>query len=451
MGLYTIREDSSDFENSIVNRCNGDFESKELNIALVDSSNKKINLDANSAVSLVISDMETEFTRDCEIVDATSGLVKYTFKSTDDFPEALLNCTVIIYTFDENDDIIGRLTVGGFKFKNLKNYADSYTPAAPINTTVNMIGYYQTWDDTIASFIPVDDISNRYSEVVIAYGYVSDVGILIYDGTLPTFPSVDEIKALQDKGVKVLLSIEAATNQFTLPTTAAKNIFTASLVNVMTTNGFDGYDISVRGIFKATTDPNQVQTDVTTQNFIDAIKNAYDDVALAGKMLTISPRAINVVHSRSIADGEEATISGRYSDEYGSYLPLIHQLRDKITWVAPQMYNDAFFDKMVGEDGKNYGEGTADYITNAVLLLGDGYVTTTGYSFAGLGHDRIAIGLPGHPSMVLTGYVLPSVLNTAIQNLKALDKPPYGFAEWSMNWAKANKYIMTDQAKISLM
>jgi chitinase len=126
-----------------------------------------------------------------------------------------------------------------------------------------------------------------------------------------------------------------------------------------------------------------------------------------------------------------------------TYLSLALKTKDILTVVHTQYYNSG---SMNGCDGNVYSQGTVDFITAQACTAIQ----------AGLRPDQVAIGLPASRSAAGSGYVDPSVVNSALDCLargtgcgRFKPSTPWpgirGAMTWSTNWDALNGNAFSDQ------
>ncbi len=310
------------------------------------------------------------------------------------------------------------------------------------------VGYWHNW--TSPNALRLTDLPPDYDVVDIAFATPSAPGGVqmqfvpsptIYP-TLQTF--IDDVAALQADGRKVVISIGGANDPIEVDSASDASTFATSMLALIDTYGFDGLDIDLEGQslallpgdsdFRAATSPKIV-------HFIDGISQILaaspDDF-----MLTAAP--------------ETAFVQGGYSTYggiWGAYLPVLHALRDDLTFVHVQHYNTG---SMFGRDGAIYAPATADFhVAMADMLLAGFQVDAFGadITFEPLAASQVAIGLPSSPAAAGSGYTTPTLVKQALDALY-LGKPvpggsyvladPDGYPSmrgvmtWSINWDVAN-------------
>ncbi|MDX6283916.1 MAG: hypothetical protein QOH03_4987 [Kribbellaceae bacterium] len=251
------------------------------------------------------------------------------------------------------------------------------------------------------------------------------------------------IKAKQAQGKKVLLSIGGANGQVQLTTTAARDTFVNSVSAIIDRWGLDGLDVDFEGhslyLNPGDTDFRNPTTPVVV-NLISALKTLKAKYGTKF-VLTMAPETFFVqIGYQFYGDGGNGGDNRR-----GSYLPVIHALRDSLTVLHVQDYNSG---PVMGLDNQYHTMGGADFHIAMTDMIKAGFpVGTTGQTFPGLREDQIAFGLPA-ASSAGNGYTAPAAVHTALdclvkgQNcggytLRGGSSPSFrGLMTWSINWDK---------------
>jgi chitinase len=111
-------------------------------------------------------------------------------------------------------------------------------------------------------------------------------------------------------------------------------------------------------------------------------------------------------------------------------------IKDFLTVVNMQYYNSG---SMIGCDGKVYSQGSVDFLTSLACIQLEG----------GLDPSQVGIGVPASSRAAGSGYVSPSVVNSALDCLAkgtgcGSFKPSKtypglrGAMTWSTNWDASN-------------
>lgn len=356
------------------------------------------------------------------------------------------------------------------------NVGDSTTFSQEINVTnstfvslpsrVN-VGYYHSWDNANAPFIYLRDvIGTKYNVVVYSFietqnsdGYTPllTVNNMAADyqtnGAFDKAKLIADIKVLQDAGIPVIISIGGQNGHVELTTEAEKDTFVDGVVAILNEYGFDGLDIDFEGgsmNFGAGTltdfTYNSISSYPRLKNVIDAIREIHTEMG-EGFHITAAPEV------QYVQQGTTA-----FADNWGSFLPVIHQIRDILDYIHVQLYNIGATNGVKGLDGANYYQGSPDLIVSACESLIQGFKTAgPAIQFNGLRADQVAIGLPatdacsGAGGAAGGGFVSTSGVENAIKYLTqgtsftgrqyTLQGGPYpnlrGAMTWSINWDKS--------------
>ncbi|GAA4274812.1 cellulase family glycosylhydrolase [Aquimarina gracilis] len=251
-----------------------------------------------------------------------------------------------------------------------------------------------------------------------------------------------DIQFLQGQGKKVIISIGGAEGQVQLNTTAARDKFISSMISIIEEYNFDGMDIDFEGqslsFNLGDTDFENPTTPVIV-NTIDAVRNVCDHFG-NNFILTMAPETFFVQLGYSFYGG----ISTGADRRAGAYLPLIHALRDKLTFLQVQYYNSG---PITALDDQFYGMGNSDFYVSLVDMLLKGFPITRDQNkfFPALRPDQILIGVPatvnagnGHTGAQGVTTALDYLIKgnafggqyTLTQTYPSLR----GVMSWSINW-----------------
>jgi chitinase len=250
-------------------------------------------------------------------------------------------------------------------------------------------------------------------------------------------PFTAQIKALQEQGKKVLISLGGAGPVISLDDTTERDTFVVSVMNILDTYGFDGIDIDFEGASLTLTGGTiAAPVDPPVIHLIGAIREImkrYHEKFHRRMILTLAPET-------AFVQGGQTS----YGGFWGSYLPVIDALRDSITFLHIQLYNSG---TMYGLDGQVYEQGTPDFIVAMTEAVIRGFNTSGGW-FAGLPAEKIVVGLPACELQVNAGYVDTANVRAAIDYLRGRGPQPgsytlahsegypnlRGMMTWSINW-----------------
>ena len=305
-----------------------------------------------------------------------------------------------------------------------------------------LIGYWHNWNDSNAPYIALDQIDNRYNVVCVSFAVptsASDMNMLfIPDGTTQAH-FIMQIQTLQNQGKKVLLSIGGATTSVSLNNLTNRNAFINSITSILNTYGFDGIDIDIEhgnSILASGTITNPTSADcINLIAAINQIKTNYYTAFNRTMMLTFAPETACVQGGMSA-----------YGGIWGGYLPLLHALRNDLSYVHVQLYNTG---SVYGIDGNIYNQGNSDFIIAMTEAIIHGF-STAGGMFVGLPENKVVIGLPACPAAAGGGYVTPANITAAVNYLRGTGPKPGtytlnqtsgypnlgGLMTWSINWDK---------------
>lgn len=308
-----------------------------------------------------------------------------------------------------------------------------------------LIGYWHNFDNGSTN-IRLKDVSSAWDIIDVAFPEsASDRATMEfspYNCTEEEFKA--DIKELQAKGKKVIISIGGQNGTLELTSKEAEDKFVNSMIDIISTYGFDGIDIDLEGStvcleagdtdFKNPKSPKIV-------HLISAIRTICDKFG-PDFMLTMAP--------------ETAYVQGgiySYNNTWGAYLPVIHALRDKLDILHVQHYNGSDIE---GLDGVTYRQGTADFHVAITEMLIQGFpiARDTNNMFPGLRPDQVAIGVPACTKAANSGYTETAEMQKALDYLingksfggkyKLVNEQGYkdfrGLMTWSINWDAASNY-----------
>ena len=251
-----------------------------------------------------------------------------------------------------------------------------------------------------------------------------------------------DIRLLQSRGKKIIISIGGAEGQVRLNTANAATKFTNSMTAIIREYGFNGMDIDFEGnslsFDRGDTDFRNPTTPVlvNTINAIRGVTNNFGDDFI----LTMAPETFFVQLGYQFYGGINSFVDSRA----GAYLPVIHALRDKLTFLQVQYYNSG---SITALDNVAYSMGDADFYVSLVDMLLRGFPVNGDSSkfFPALRQDQVLLGVPAttnagggytSPETVISGldYLIRGnsfggryTLGQTYPNLR-------GVMSWSTNW-----------------
>jgi chitinase len=220
-----------------------------------------------------------------------------------------------------------------------------------------------------------------------------------------------DITTVHSRGQKVVLSVGGEAGSISVGSSTAATNFADSIVSLMQSFGFDGVDIDLENGVNAT--------------FMEqALRNIRSRTS-ANLIITMAPQTIDMQSTGT------------------AYFSLALNIRDILTIVHTQFYNSG---SMLGCDQMfAYSQGTVNFMTALACIQLQ----------SALRPDQVALGLPASPQAAGSGYVSPSVVNSALDCLAARTScgsfvPPTawpsirGAMTWSINWDASNGYAFAN-------
>ncbi|TCO34175.1 chitinase [Kribbella steppae] len=313
-----------------------------------------------------------------------------------------------------------------------------------------LIGYLHASFANGSGYVRMADVPVEWNIINLAFGEPTSVtsGDIRFNrcpaAECPNVESeaefISAIRAKQAAGKKVLISIGGANGQVQLTTTAARDAFVSSVSAIIDRYGLDGLDIDFEGhslyLNSGDTDFRNPTTPVIV-NLISALKTLKAKYG-AQFVLTMAPETFFVQVGYQFYGG-----AGGGDNRTGSYLPVIHALRDALTVLHVQDYNSG---PVMGLDNQYHNMGGADFHIAMTDMIKAGFpVASTGQTFPGLREDQIAFGLPAAVSAG-NGYTAPAAVHQALDclvkgqncagySLRGGASPAFrGLMTWSINW-----------------
>jgi len=303
-----------------------------------------------------------------------------------------------------------------------------------------LIGYWHNWTSS-PNTLQLTAIPDAYDVINVAFA----IPTVAHGATMEftPFPSgyptsqgfINDIASLQAQGKKVLISIGGANHPVIVDSAADAQAFASSMLQIITTYGFDGLDIDLEGNSFSLQPGDTDFRNPTTPRVVHFISGLNQLLAQLPPDFILS------------AAPETAMVQGAmsaYAGVWGSYLPVLHAFRSRFDWVHVQHYNSG---TMFGRDGQIYTPGTvAFHVAMADALIG-GFVASSGIAFAPFEAHQVAIGLPATNSAAGSGYTAPTLVHSALDQLLLGDPttsyqlanadgyPDFrGLMTWSINW-----------------
>ncbi|MEV6200433.1 glycosyl hydrolase family 18 protein [Streptomyces sp. NPDC051771] len=275
-------------------------------------------------------------------------------------------------------------------------------PAVPKHAVT---GYWQNFDNGAAKQ-KIRDVQNAYDIIAVSFAdSTTTPGQIVFNldpavGYTSVADFKADIAAKKAAGKSVIISVGGEKGNVTINSDASATAFANSAYALFQEYGFNGIDIDL-------------EHGINSTYLTKALRQLS---ALAGPkmVLTMAPQTIDMQST-----GTE-------------YFKTALAVKDILTVVNTQYYNSG---SMLGCDGKVYSQGSVDFLTALACIQIQG----------GLDPSQVGLGVPASTRGAGSGYVAPSVVNSAIDCLTKLTgcgtfKPAQawptlrGAMTWSTNW-----------------
>ncbi|MBX9586255.1 MAG: hypothetical protein K2X50_03255 [Gammaproteobacteria bacterium] len=311
----------------------------------------------------------------------------------------------------------------------------SFAYPKPKNTNTHplLIGYYQNFKNP-ASSIRLTDVPRGYSIVNIAFATVNTNGTVVFNLQAPAYKGIvnsldafkEDIQTLQNRGIKVILSIGGGSSNSSLHVDNEKkaNEFVQSLEKIIDDYGFNGIDYDLESKINSLESTYLLNV---TQKLHDDYQNKGDPL-----LFTVAPDAVDV---------HWQTSQGKYDRVINSGL---------INLVSVQLYNTTC-KRSYKANSPCYEPGTQDFIVSQADS------TIQSWKKRGITDpdSKYVIGLPATKRAANRGYADPTVIKKALACLKNGEEcakytpsTTYpnlgGVMTWSINWDAKDDYLFVD-------
>lgn len=258
----------------------------------------------------------------------------------------------------------------------------------------DLIGYWDGYSS--AQTFPLRDVSPQWDIVIVAFAPPADGSTSRLVFIPPIGQTADQfrrdIRYVQDRGKKVLISLGGGGTVVTLNTAADTRQFIESVSDIVQQYGFDGVDLDLETPSLILQPGDTDFRHPTTPAIINLITAMRQLRKRFGPKFMIA----EVPEGPQVPAGLVA-----YGGQFGSFLPVIYGTRDILSFVDVQNYNTP---PLEGLDGNIYMPETADYYTSMAELMVHGFPVAGDPKrfFPPLPPQKVAIGFMAGPSELPT-------------------------------------------------
>lgn len=287
--------------------------------------------------------------------------------------------------------------------------ASSGGGGGPVLPKHAVTGYWQNFNNG-ATVQRLSDVQSQYDIIAVAFADATTTpGAVTFNldsaglggYTVDQFKA--DVKAKQAAGKKVIISVGGERGTVSVNDATSATNFANSVYALMQTYGFDGVDIDLENGLDAT--------------YMTQALRALSAKAGPSLVLTMAPQTIDMQSTSN------------------AYFRTALNVKDILTVVNMQYYNSG---SMLGCDGKVYAQGSVDFLTALACIQLEG----------GLSPSQVGLGVPASPRGAGSGYVAPSVVNSALDCLTrgtgcGSFRPSRTYPDlrgamtWSTNWDAA--------------
>jgi chitinase len=300
-----------------------------------------------------------------------------------------------------------------------------------------LVGYWHNFTNPAGNTFPLSQVPDAWDVVAVAFGDNAGGGNVSFtvDGHAGSEAQfIADVAALRARGKKVVLSLGGQNGSVSLNTAAEAANFTNSLHAILQKFGFDGIDLDIEtGVSQGA--PIQA-------HLVSAVKALRARVG-SSFYLSMAPEW-PYVQGGYVA----------YGSIWGAYLPIIDGLRNELSIIHVQYYNNGGLYSPYAAGP--LPEGSVDMLVGGSKMLIEGFPLSYGAagSFAGLRPDQVAFGVPSGPRSANSGFVTAATVNRALDCLtrrtgcgSVLPAQAYpsfrGVMTWSINWDRFDGFNLS--------
>ena len=316
-------------------------------------------------------------------------------------------------------------------------------PAGALNKHI-LVGYWHNFNNGAANGLKLSSCPAYWDVINLSFGEPtsSTDGNIVYNPTADNIYASEaefaaDVKTVQARGQKVVLSIGGANGQVRLETTEARDKFISTVENICKTYDLDGLDVDFEGQSMSFNSGDYDLANPTTPviyNLIYALKKICADMG-DDFLLTFAPETFFVQQGYSYYGSTCWGCDARA----GSFLPVLYALKDRLSWLQVQYYNSG-----VIPSPWSSGEscGTEAFVVNLARMLLEGFTIanqnkglTGPTSFPALRQDQVVLGVPSVTGSAGSGVLTTDQYKSIADQLRALGYTDLrGFMTWSINW-----------------
>jgi chitinase len=265
------------------------------------------------------------------------------------------------------------------------------------------------WDVVNVSFMLTDSTG---------YTPVFSVDTSVYPGAGGESEFKGDIQTLKGRGQKVVISFGGEKGYgFNVQTNEQRDIFLQGAIQIINEYGFDGFDVDIEQQLLNVSGETSMSnpTKAVNKNLIYILRGLAEEFG-PGFIIGMAPE-------HPYVQGGAITWGG-WGSIYGGYLPVLDNVRDILTYIHPQYYNNQIsYPSFSGYSAASLVK-LSDMLINGFDVVGQG-------RFEGLRPDQVAICVLryGASNGALTNAEYQSALSQMISKY-----PDFrGIAIWSIN------------------
>jgi len=277
------------------------------------------------------------------------------------------------------------------------------------------------WDVLNVSFIETK--ADRYTP-----NFVVDSDIYSGTETERDAEFISDVNYLHSLGKKVVISFGGQNGVVSINNESQYTTFKNGVIAVINKYGFDGFDYDVESNW---TNQGDTLSSVKSPLISYMVRLSHDLKNTFGANFIISAAPEHPYVQGGLSYFGNGSISG-------SYLPFINQIRNDLTYIHPQYYNNPIDYWAPNDLGGHFSGYSANSLIKLSEMLIKGFDLTDGEHFNGLKADQVAFGVPSSSRAASNGYISASEYSSALSTLMSEYPTFRGIMTWSTNWDELN-------------